>query len=1385
MNTSASNPARQYPARSKASQSFQAPLAQQQQKTTPRKDVVGFWAHIRFTDATGQVHYLGQLGKSNGVGFNLKLFFSSTPINGSISLRASINGSETGNQKIDLSYIATYPRHPTPNMLNNEEPANFTDLVFLEQANDANFPPPPSTLEGHSKITHFLSWKTSGPLTQSWNTIVPPRFGASLDVLANLETFHLINRAKKIEAWVVGTRYLHNNVQDILQSKPYEWKPQPTSDWPGKRLEFTSLDPLTAQVTSDKPRNTFANDMEYEMVMKTAILRETETIVRQTKALLTSSHSLALVFLHPTKILPRNPEETRERATYYKAFVKLGSSDHGKNGDIQVKLDPGLKVTVAWPRSVCYNLGITLLPSGLPPTWSGVVGEVELESSHDADFILILKKPRQLAAPLAAEPTQRILPIHIHEAMIKAELNTTSSKRQFVAISKVANNRTSDIWPSLLNQHTVSLPFSSDSYNLEAIAEDHINGILAKALEEDQIQRRAAERLIKDRITEEEHNLLVMPAQTPVSATSAMLDGLTLANSPTPPSAGTSTPAAPVAPVPSEWEPDAPMPDAPAQSHLNFWGKSSKEMAKEEEDRVTAFTEKQEVWRLDALAQIQRGSILAQKFAATLNQRQLLAFNSSCRKNPGFTLLTGPPGTGKSHLIERIVAAYCAVGMTALVTAPSNYAVNVLTMGLFQGSKGEALSFHSKNSLGLRYDDIVRVYPEQEESQTAKHNKPDYESDEVLLHLMQAEAVNSAAATMSHLSLAGHIHRLAISTRGLPTARDPWIDYRMHLLGRRVKRPFRTCYKEIAKAVITRAKIVLATLNSSQVPVIKNNFHPCLVIVDEAAQACEPDSLIPFVNSFQDISCRFMAGDEKQLPPTVLGMGMSEQCDQLGLSLFSRLKATGTPTCALIEQFRMVPDISDLPNRVTYDGSLKNHASTELSRRPTARDFLEWTREVGAPCTNRIFYNVEQSSCNFDTATRSRYNSPHLAAIVHLLDRLMLGKRISFRPSQINVLCFYNAQRSRLIEYLRLRSINEKNPIWESVKVCTVDSYQGKEREIIILDLVVEGGNEVEKIGFLRKDARLNVALSRAREGLIVVGLASGITMLNKLKGNCLLLQLGKDVIEQRAMWNTTVSANDWARMLQCVELKQGTKRDFSELSCPTEKRLTRLDKWELEEFESGTYNDTRDGLNYDQQDSDMTGLDNWPEVGSEPELPNSKRAKNIAFSGSEQPPPPPPPPSTIYYPASPFSRGPFLCQPPPEDSGSGVPANRPIAAFSKLVSKSKAQEKAAPTGQKKPDLSLPPRPNFLPSSVPAKSPAGAWPAAAPRPAGISRLTAGNRWPSVATPRPAATNTKLAVATPRPAGESPDEPKRTRTKETFSSGSKQPPSAPSTPSKKN
>jgi regulator of nonsense transcripts 1 len=170
----------------------------------------------------------------------------------------------------------------------------------------------------------------------------------------------------------------------------------------------------------------------------------------------------------------------------------------------------------------------------------------------------------------------------------------------------------------------------------------------------------------------------------------------------------------------------------------------------------------------------------------------------------------------------------------------------------------------------------------------------------------------------------------------------------------------------------------------------------------------------------------------------------------------------------------MHPDLAEFPSREFYNGKV----DTSPDRSPG--------RYFGLPFPNpripMVFVNVPYGREQRSVDGNSVLNFGEILAVADILTRL---REAGVPPKSIGVITFYSAAVDAANELLpRLPGINEE---WlEKVEIGTVDSYEGREKDYVILMCV--RSNDVRELGFLRDTGRMNVALTRARDGLFVVG---------------------------------------------------------------------------------------------------------------------------------------------------------------------------------------------------------------------------------------------------------------------------------------------------------
>ena len=248
-------------------------------------------------------------------------------------------------------------------------------------------------------------------------------------------------------------------------------------------------------------------------------------------------------------------------------------------------------------------------------------------------------------------------------------------------------------------------------------------------------------------------------------------------------------------------------------------------------------------------------------------------------------------------------------------------------------------------------------------------------------------------------------------------------------------------------------------------------------MLDEASQVTEPMSLVPLANGCQQL---VLVGDHKQLPPTVVSR--DAELAGMTLSLFDRLIRAGVQPYLLDTQFRMHPALSHFPSLSFYNGLVKS--GTPAIERPAPKGFA-WPipRVPIAFCPTPE--DAMETSDNLSYS--NRVEAEHVMKV--LLGVLSAGE---LRPCHVGIVTPYAAQVKLIRSFLRARGVRtgiDKDTGEAGVEVSSVDGYQGREKELMIVSTV--RANNLNTIGFVADARRCNVTLTRARRGVIVIGHAS------------------------------------------------------------------------------------------------------------------------------------------------------------------------------------------------------------------------------------------------------------------------------------------------------
>uniref|UniRef100_A0A7S2DKE2 Upf1 domain-containing protein n=2 Tax=Haptolina brevifila TaxID=156173 RepID=A0A7S2DKE2_9EUKA len=405
-----------------------------------------------------------------------------------------------------------------------------------------------------------------------------------------------------------------------------------------------------------------------------------------------------------------------------------------------------------------------------------------------------------------------------------------------------------------------------------------------------------------------------------------------------------------------------------------------------------------------------------------LNHSQVFAVKEVLQK--ALSIVQGPPGTGKTVTSASIVyhLAKQNQGQT-LVCAPSNVAVDQLTEKIHR--------------TGLR---VVRFCAKSREM-------VDSRVEYLTLHYQVRHLDTPERAELHKLQL---------------------LKDELGELSQADEKKFNSLKRAAEREILQAADVVCCTCSAAGDPRISLlRFRQCLI--DEATQATEPECLIPIVLGAKQL---VLVGDHCQLGPVVMCKKAAKA--GLGTSLFERLVMLSLRPIRLQVQYRMHPCLSEFPSNTFYEGTLQNGVTSAERQGNVA---FPW------PNPNRpmIFYtSVGQEEVS--ASGTSYLNRTEASNVEKVVSRFLSD---GVEPDQVGVITPYEGQRAYIVSYMQ-RNGSLQQKLYADIEVASVDAFQGREKDFIILSCV--RSNERQGIGFLNDPRRLNVALTRARYGLVVLG---------------------------------------------------------------------------------------------------------------------------------------------------------------------------------------------------------------------------------------------------------------------------------------------------------
>ena len=397
------------------------------------------------------------------------------------------------------------------------------------------------------------------------------------------------------------------------------------------------------------------------------------------------------------------------------------------------------------------------------------------------------------------------------------------------------------------------------------------------------------------------------------------------------------------------------------------------------------------------------------------------------------SLIHGPPGTGKTTTLIAAVEKLVLREDTVLFCAPSNSAADLVTLRLAE-----------KGIRVVRTGNISRV------------------EDDVMQHTLEVQIADHPD-TRQVKKLRHEAAELRKKAKRMRGGRDKGMTFAE---AGRLSGWARQLEDHLLNHVLDSAQVIVCTLVGAAASVLgERRFTTC--IIDEAAQALEPASWIPILRANRVV----LAGDPYQLPPTV----KSKEAERggFGVTLLEKCLERHGRNALLEVQYRMNERIMGYSNEYFYDGRLR--AGPGIAGRTLP----------GVTLAESVVY-IDTAGTGFEEKLhpqfKSRYNDGELDILIeHLL--LLKGSIPPEEPlPRVAIISPYREQvvraEDRLPEVSALADLD--------LTVNTVDGFQGREREVVYLSLV--RSNARAEIGFLADYRRMNVAITRAKLQLVVIG---------------------------------------------------------------------------------------------------------------------------------------------------------------------------------------------------------------------------------------------------------------------------------------------------------
>lgn len=397
----------------------------------------------------------------------------------------------------------------------------------------------------------------------------------------------------------------------------------------------------------------------------------------------------------------------------------------------------------------------------------------------------------------------------------------------------------------------------------------------------------------------------------------------------------------------------------------------------------------------------------------------------------------GPPGTGKTTTLVHAIRLLCEREATVLVSSPSNTATDLLTERL----SAQGLDVVRIGNIS-RVDEAIISHTL--EARLSKHP----ESKNIKkVKIQAAEYRRQAKRFRRHFGKEEYDERKDLLQQAGEL--DAWA---------------RDLEDRLIDQILSSAQVISCTLVGAAHPVLEGRKFQT-VVIDEAAQALEPATWIPILKASRVV----LAGDPHQLPPTV--KSIEAQRGGLDITLIERCILQWEDVSLLTVQYRMHNAIMGFSNEMFYKGVLR------------AAEGIHDHRLLSGLYEPVTF--IDTAGCGFEEVVKeeyqSRYNPQEFRVLCEHLYQLVESHSDHPLP-EIALISPYREQVNYMEAAVKEDALLSTLPL----TINTIDGFQGQERDVVYLSLV--RSNAKGQIGFLQDFRRMNVAMTRARKLLVVVG---------------------------------------------------------------------------------------------------------------------------------------------------------------------------------------------------------------------------------------------------------------------------------------------------------